>query len=111
MTKVLIYSYSALKENLVKITGVFLIGCLFFILIYVVNVYRVITQTVALQKIQNQTAELSTDLERLDSQYLTLSADLTPDNLAAYDMKVGHVSQYISRSASLGRVAVGGHEL
>jgi len=56
-------------------------------------------------------ASLAGTVQRLDSEYLELSSKVTPDNLKAYGFSQGQVSAYISRTSSLGSVALRGHEL
>ncbi len=78
---------------------------------YAINLYSVISSTVALQHLGTESRTLTGQIETLDSQYLKLSSAITPDTLDAYGLKKGEVSFFISRSDSLGRVALGGHEL
>ena len=86
-------------------------GCVFLVGIYVYNVYRVIVNTVALQNVQAQSLVMESSVQKLDSNYLELSSQITPDTLAKHGFTAGKVSAYIPRNASLGSVAIGGHEL
>lgn len=81
------------------------------VLMYGISLYSIISNTVALQQVQKQTEALATEIEVLDGEYLKLSSTITPDTLSAYGLEAGEVSFFISRSNSLGRVALGGHEL
>ncbi len=111
MTKAIAQTYSIIHEHRLRLTYSLLAGCLFMVILYAANVYAIISRTVALQKISNQTTALENSVNGLDASYLTLSSKITPDSLAAYSMSQGHVSEYISRSTSLSRIAMGGHEL
>ena len=86
-------------------------ACLFLVVVYIFNVYSVISRTVALQKMQVEIAAAGKSVQALDTQYLELSSRLTPDGLGAYGFREGRVSTYISRTPFLGKVALGGHEL
>lgn len=82
----------------------------FLAIMYAANLYSIISDTVALKQIRNQTLSLTTSVEELDSQYLSLASKITPDSLSAYGLATGEVSYFISRTASLGRVALNGRE-
>ena len=110
MIKAIAQTYRFAQEYRRQIACVLFIACAVFAYIYAVNIYRVISHTIALEEVQKETASLSGAGGLLDSQYLELSSKITPDNLKAYGFSEGQVSQYISRTSSLGRVALGGHE-
>jgi hypothetical protein len=111
MTKALINTYNIATEYRRHFTNALIFGCMLAVLIYVFNVYRIIGNTVTLQKVQAQSVTMESDVQKLDSKYLELSSQITPDTLAAHGFTAGKVSAYIPRNASLGRVAIGGHEL
>ena len=111
MTKAIAQTYGTAREYRLQIMYAVLAVCALLVIAYAVNVYSVISHTVALQKVQAETSALTSDTEKLDSQYLGLSRTVTPDNLRKYGLQEGQVSAYISRTASLGSVAVRGHEL
>ena len=111
MTKALAQTYTTAIYYRTQISTVLMAACLLFALIYAVNIYSTISHTVSLQHIQSQEASLSRAVEGLDSQYLGYSSKITPDSLHSYGLTAGQVSEYISRPASLGRVALSGHEL
>jgi hypothetical protein len=79
--------------------------------IYAVNLYRVISHTVAIQDLGAQAAALDASVDKLDGQYVALSHAITPDAISARGFGQGKVSAFISRTASLGRIALAGHEL
>jgi len=80
------------------------------LMLYGINLYSTVSNTVTMQHIQKSISELSANVENLDAQYLELSSRVTPDKLSSFDLAPGQVSYFISRSSSLGLVAVGGHE-
>lgn len=118
MTKAIAQTYDVINENMMKVSYVAIAACLLLVLIYVINIFSIISKTVALQRVESEIIALSSNVDNLDSQYLNLSGRITPDNLSAYGMTQGKVSAYIARSndAKLGvatnnsHVALGTHE-
>lgn len=81
---------------------------------YAFNLYSMISRTVALRHAESAITAASTDVGRLDAEYLKLAASVTPDLLASHGLAEGKVSLYITRTAataSLPALAQGGHEL
>jgi len=111
MTKALAQTYNAAYEHRLNITYAVLAACAVVTCIYAMNVYRVVSRTVALQQAETRITAVTASVDNLDAQYLELSSSVTPDSLKQYGLSEGQVSAYISRSASLGSVALGGHEL
>jgi hypothetical protein len=111
MTKALAQTYNIANEHKKRLAYAMIFGCLFLVFIYAMNLYRVISRTVAIQDVNTQTVALAKSVDGLDSRYLELASQATPDKLSEYGMTQGEVTEYISRTASLGRVALGGHEL
>ena len=111
MTKAIVDTIKVTHSYRTQMTYVLIAGCFLMIAVYVFNVFRVISSTVALQNVQNQTAALESNVENLDTKYLELSSQITPDTLVTHGFSAGKVSNYISRNVSLGSVATGGHEL
>lgn len=97
MTKAIANTYDLIGENLKRINHVFLGACLFLIILYAFNIFSVISRTVALQKVEAQISTLGSSVNNFDSEYLHLSGRITPDNLTAYGMSQGKVSEYITR--------------
>jgi len=100
-----------MNEYRTYVTYAILAGCFLGVLVYGFNIYSIVTHTVALREIEEQTATLANSVQILDTRYLEISGKITPDTLRAHGFSQGVVSEYISRAASLGRVAIGGHEL
>ena len=111
MTKVLAQTYRIAETHQRHITLALLAACAFSVLIYALNVYRVISHTVALEAIQKQTTTISSSVDALDTEYLGLSSKASPDTLKDYGFEQGQVSAFISRTTSLGTVASRANEL
>ncbi len=97
MTKAIAQTYSKFNENIRIFSYTFLIGCLIMVLIYSLSLFKVISNTVLIQKTEAKMTELSSSVDELDSQYLSLSGNINPDNLNDYGMTKGKVSMYISK--------------
>ena len=113
MTKAIAQTYHVTTPYRAYVTAFLCAGCLMASLVYAVSLYRVVSHTVALEHLNSQTAQLSGAVDALDSQYLALSSAATVDSLSSYGLQAGDVTAYIPRSisaASLGTLAVGGHE-
>ena len=111
MTQAITRTYNITHEYRRQITTTLLAVCVVLTLLYAVNLYQVISRTVSLQRVNAQVAALDVAVQALDTQYLGISSKITPDILRAYGFDQGQVSAFISRTASLGRVAMVGHEL
>jgi hypothetical protein len=110
MTKAIAQTYKTTHEYSREINAALIAACALFLMIYSLNVYRVVSRTVALKSVENQTATLTTAVDGLDSQYLQLTSKLSPDTLHDYGLSQGQVSAFISRTTSLGSVASRDHE-
>ena len=111
MTKTIVKTYTVASEYRKQISYIILCACLVLVAYYAYSIYSVISRTVDLQKVQTEIAIVNKNIEGLDSKYLELSSQITPDGLGTFGFHEGKVSAYISRTVSLGRVALGGNEL
>ena len=117
MTKIIAQTYNITTPYRAYVTAVLAVGCMVAALVYAIGIYRVISRTVALERIDAQSAALTGQVEALDSQYLELSSADSVDSLARYGLQAGQVTAYIPRTvstasaASFGTLAAGGHEL
>lgn len=111
MTKALAHTYTTIHGYRRHITWALLATSAVLVAIYAINLYRVISHTIALKQVSAQVASLDASVATLDSQYIALSHTITPDAIAARGFDQGKVSAFISRTASLGRIALAGHEL
>ncbi len=111
MTQAITHTYTIVHDYRRQITQALFATCMVLALIYAINLYRVISHTIALQKITLQQAGLNSAIQTLDTQYLAISSKITPDTLKNYGFDQGKVSAFISRTGMLGSVAIVGHEL
>ena len=111
MTKAITQTYTIAHEYRRQITTALLATCMVFALVYAMNLYRVISHTIALQQVNLQANALDASIQHLDAQYIGISSKITPDNIHSYGFNKGQVSAFISRTASLGSVALVAHEL
>jgi hypothetical protein len=105
MNRAIARTFSFHNSYRVFIAYALLGSSIFLALLYSFNLYSIISDTVAVQHLRQQTALLSTAVEELDSEYLKLSSNITPDRLEAYGLSQGKVSLFIPRTSSLGRVS------
>lgn len=111
MTKAIAQTYRATHRYYANLVYACIGMSLFAILSYASLVYVLISRTVALEKTQSETTALSSSVNKLDAEYIKLTGAITPDMVRAFGMKPGQVSVYITKTASLGSVALSGHEL
>lgn len=111
MTKAIAQTYTTIHGYRRQITLALLATSAVLVTIYAVNLYRVISNTLTIQHITAQVKVLDGSLDKLDSQYIALSHTVTPDAVTAHGFDQGEVSAFISRTASLGQIALAGHEL
>lgn len=94
-----------------KLNAAILGACAISALFYAVNLYSLISHTVAMQQIEGRAVLLASALSSLDAEYLKLTSAITPDALAEHGLVPGKVSLYVTRPASTASLAAGGHEL
>lgn len=111
MTKAIAQTYGAAMQHRRMIVMVLMAGVAVCAFVYAFNVFRVVSRTVAVQKTESKIASVENRVQSLDARYLELANKITPDMVKSYGMKEGEVTAYILRTASLGRVAMSGHEL
>ncbi len=111
MTYAIAKTYSVTMQFRKEITFALLAACAFLVLIYSMNVYSVLSNSVALDRAEKEIASLSTSIQELDSKYLAISSELTPDVLGQYGLSRGKASAFITKSTSIGAVALSGNDL
>lgn len=111
MTKAIAQTYNVVHSHRIGLTYGLMAGCLLAILMYGLNIYSLVSRSIAIQHVKSEISTVSTAVSVLDSQYLTLSSRVTPEAMKLGGWSQGHVTEYIDKSASLGRVALTGHEL
>jgi hypothetical protein len=98
-------------EFRLRAAQILLAGCVLIAVMYAANLYSIVSNTVALKQVKNDTLSLNVSVEELDTQYLALSSKITPDTLDSFGLEAGEVSYFISRTETLGRVAINDREL
>jgi hypothetical protein len=111
MTKAITQTYSTLHNHSVLITHALFGGCLLAAAWYGINVYSAISRTIFTERVSAQTDAIGNSINQLDSEYIKLTSSASLSALAAYGMAPSTVTAYISHTASLGSVALSGHEL
>lgn len=111
MTKAIAQTYTTVHNHRIFITQALFACCLVAAAWYGINVYSAISRTIAAEHISAQADALGNGINQLDFEYIKLDNSASPSALSAYGMSQGAVSVYIPRRASLGSVALSGHEL
>lgn len=111
MTKVIAITYTKAREYQAFLNYSLIGFCLLSALIYGMNLYSVITHTVALQKVEKQIATVENSVQTLDAKYIQLSSQVTKEMAKNYGLHEAPVSAYINRNVSLGSVAIRTSEL
>ena len=111
MTKALAQTYTTIHTYRVNIMRLLCVGCALATVWYGINVYSAVSRTIAAEHISTQSSALSNSVNKLGSQYIELANLASPNALSAHGMTVSAVTTYIPRTASLGSVALSGHEL
>lgn len=106
MTKAIAQTYTVAKDFRAEIAYVVLAASVGLALVYGFNLYRVVTETIALRTVQSQEVALQSSLSDLNAKYLDLSSRITPDTLRQYGFSQGQVAEYINRSSSENSVAM-----
>ncbi|OHA16916.1 MAG: hypothetical protein A3C79_01135 [Candidatus Taylorbacteria bacterium RIFCSPHIGHO2_02_FULL_45_28] len=111
MIKAITHTYTTIHGYRRQITLALLATGAALAVVYSINLYRVISYTISIQRVTTQVAAIDTAINKLDAEYIILSSAVTPDTLVARGFDQGRVSAFISRTAALGRVVLVGHEL
>ncbi len=111
MNRAIAHTFSFHKEYKTIISYGLLGACALLGMIYSINLFSMISNTIAVKNLRSESNQIARSLEELDGQYLAISSNITPDKLSRYGLEQGKVSLFITKTASLGRVALSGHEL
>ena len=111
MTQTITHTFEHMHISRTTVTYLLSGVCLLFAVMYVFNMYRVISSSVALQNVEARTATVQSAVQDLDMKYISLSNRITPDLVHARGMSEGTVTSYISRTPSLGVVSLSGYGL
>ena len=113
MTKALAHTYSIAHEYRRQITLALITTGAVFAIVYAVNLYRLVSYSVALRQVTTETATINTALDVLDADYSSISKNITLDTIHTRGFGQTEVSDFIPRAVSLGlgRLSSAGHEL
>ncbi len=111
MKRVIVNTAGHISDHRAKLTFAIMGACAVAAIFYAVNLYTLISHTVAMQKMESQAAVLGSAIGKLDAEYLRISSKITPDSLASYGLVPGHVSMYITRPAATANLVSLGNEL
>ncbi|MCX6715679.1 MAG: hypothetical protein NT077_01525 [Candidatus Taylorbacteria bacterium] len=114
MKRVIVSTAGHIHDHRAKLSLVILSACVLVAVFYAVNLYTLVSHTIAIKQIESRAASLSGSLSALDAEYLKLTSTITPDILAEHGLVAGEVSLYITRpapTASAGNLASLGNEL
>jgi hypothetical protein len=102
MTKAITKTYSFTKEYSAVMTQIVMAGAIFMAILYAINVYSIVSRTVAMKDIESKAAKLQSSVQDLDAQYISLTNKITPDMARHYGLEESQVTAYIPRTPSLG---------
>jgi len=108
MTKTIAQTYTIAHTYRRSITSILLAACIVCALFYVAHIYSMVSHSVAIQQATESVVAADAAIQRLDTQYIALTASITPDMLHTYGFDTAAVSAFISRTTSLG-LAQGGY--
>jgi hypothetical protein len=111
MTKTTSSTYTITRDYHKQVTQVLILACMVMTCIYAINLYKVISHSLALQNITKEQASLNSSIQSLDAEYISLSGKITLEMLHNYGFDQGDVSAFIPRKASLGSMTIAGYEL
>lgn len=89
-------------------------ACAIAALFYAVNLYRLVSNSIALRQIESRSVALTSSLGDMNARYLKIMSAITPDAVGKQGLVPAQVSLYITRpsaTASIGNLAQRGHEL
>ncbi|MEK7501489.1 MAG: hypothetical protein AAB629_01035 [Patescibacteria group bacterium] len=99
------------REYQVFLTYTLIGFCLLSALVYGINLYSVITHTVALQKAEKQIIGIESSVQSLDAKYISLSSKITREMAKDYGLRETEVSVYINRDILLGSAVLRASDL
>jgi hypothetical protein len=111
MSKAIAQTYQIAVDYRTHITT-FIVGlCLVMASLYIVNIFRTVSGTISLESLNKNISSLSSEVGKLESDYINASKLATPDSLSKYGLSQGKVSVFISTPAKVGRVSMTGYEI
>lgn len=113
MMRVIAHTAGEINQKRAYISLAVLFLSLVMGLVYAVNLYSLISRTVAIKNIESKINSINSVTSTLDAEYLKLASTITPDAISSHGLKQGRVTAYITRpspTASIINLASGGHE-
>ncbi|MBU6426995.1 hypothetical protein KGQ27_02020 [Patescibacteria group bacterium] len=101
MTKAIANTVYLTNEYRALIARILTGGCLLAVLVYGLNIYAAISDAVALEKVENETAIVENKVQALDTNYIALSGKITPDMAKSYGLTQTATAEYINRNGAL----------
>ncbi len=111
MTEAIAHTYTTVNDHRMLIVRALFAGCFLAAAWYGINIYNAISRTIAAEHVSAQSDALGNSINQLDAEYISLTDAASPAALSSFGMKPSAVSAFIPRTASLGSVALSGHEL
>lgn len=111
MTKAIAITYDVANRKRSEIAVLLMVACGALMLTYAFALYNLVSNTVAIKDFNESKATIDMKINELDTEYLSLVSNITPDILSQYGLKEGETTIFISKSANLGHVSLGANEL
>ncbi len=110
MTKAIAQTINTANEYRLHISYFLLAICALFVSVYCVNVYSVISMSAEANDVLRQSQAIENNVKSLDTQYITLTSNITPQSLSTHGLSEGKVTAFITKTNTNGVVALGGYE-
>lgn len=89
----------------------FLMGiCALLVFTYCMNVYSVISKSATANAVLKEAQVMENSIKNLDSEYIKMTSNMTPESLVKYGLYEGKVTAFIAKTHTSGIVALGGYE-
>lgn len=80
-------------------SSVMLLFALFFVAVYILSVFATVQNVAARAKIEGQITKLSSNVDDLEFQYISMKSQLTSDNLAAAGLEPVAQTAFLQRTS------------
>lgn len=110
MTKAIAHTINTANEYRLHISYFLLAVCALFVSVYCVNVYSVIAKSAEANGILRQSQVIENSVKSLDTEYIKMTSNITPQSLSSRGLSEGKVTAFITKTNTNGVVALGGYE-
>jgi hypothetical protein len=100
MTRAIASTYSYAFQYRAELSSALLAACLTMLLLYGLNVYRLVSHAVTARAIEEQSLQVAAEIKHLDAEYLAKAQSISISSLASYGMIEGKAAAYIQKDAS-----------